>query len=182
LLVTDPLGIYLQDHLAGATFGLELAERCRRNNEGTPFGGELRALSAEIRGDRETLTDVMQELGARPSRPKVWAAWAFEKVQRLKPNGHLVGYTPLGRVEELESLAIGIAGKRALWQLLEQLADAGLPTSRDYGALAQRADTQLRRVEALRVEAGEEAFVSGTPSRTTPQPKTRLPRRRYPTT
>jgi hypothetical protein len=176
LLVTDPLTIYLQDHLAGATFGLELAERCRRNNEGTPFEGELRVLTAEIRRDRETLTDVMQELGARPSRSKAWVAWAFEKAQRLKPNGRLVGYTPLGRVEELESLAIGIAGKRALWQLLERLADAGLPIgSRDYGGLAQRADAQLRRVEALRVEAGEFAFVSGSPATSTSQPRTGLP-------
>jgi hypothetical protein len=164
--LTDPLGIYLQDHLAGATLGLELVERARRNNEGTELGAALGTLAAEIRSDRETLLEVMREVGAPPSRVKIAAAWASEKARRLKPNGRLVGYTPLARVEELESLAVGIAGKRALWRLLERLDAAGRPIGdRKYGALADRAQAQLDTVEGLRVQAGEEAFAAATAAR-----------------
>jgi hypothetical protein len=167
LLSTDPLGIYLQDHLAGATAGLELVERARRNNEGTELGAALGTLAAEIRSDRETLLGVMRDVGAPPSRVKIAVAWASEKARRLKPNGSLVGYTPLARVEELESLAVGIAGKRALWRLLERLDAVGRPVgTRDYGALAERAQAQLDTVEALRVQAGEEAFAAATAART----------------
>jgi hypothetical protein len=165
--MTDPLGIYLQDHLAGATFGLELVERAQRNNEGTEFDDSLGTLAEEIRRDREALLDVMRDIGARPSRLKVAAAWASEKARRVKPNGRLVGYTPLARIEEFESLAIGIAGKRALWHLLERLQALGRSVgSHDYAALADRAQAQLELVEELRVRAGEVAFGVASPART----------------
>ena len=161
--MTDPLGIYLQDHLAGATFGLELVERARRNNEGTEFDPSLRTLAEEIRRDRETLLDLMRDIGVAPSRLKIAAAWGSEKARRVKPNGRLVGYTPLARVEEFESLLLGIAGKRALWHLLGRLDVVGRPVGRhDYAALADRAQGQLEAVEQLRVRAGEVAFVAAT--------------------
>jgi hypothetical protein len=154
----DPLAIYLQDHLAGATFGVELVERCRRNNEGTEFSETLRELSDEIRSDRGTLRRLMHALGAEPSRLKNSVAWVSEKAQRLKFNGRLGGYSPLARVEELESLAIGIAGKRALWELLEDVGSsvAGF----DFAALREAAEDQLARVDSLRLRAAETAFGS----------------------
>jgi hypothetical protein len=170
--VTDPLGIYLQDHLAGATLGLELLERSRRNNEGTRLAAPLTELAAEIGADRETLLAVMRDAGAAPSRLKITVAWALEKAQRLKPNGRLVGYTPLARVEELESLAVGIGGKLAMWRALDELSAAGRPVGEhDFPALAERAEAQLRKVEGLRIEAARAAFVheSRAPTKTEPQ-------------
>jgi hypothetical protein len=35
------LGIYLNDHLAGATIGLELSRRARGSNEGNEYGEVL---------------------------------------------------------------------------------------------------------------------------------------------
>ena len=35
------LSIYLNDHLAGATIGVELARRIRARNRGTPLGDYL---------------------------------------------------------------------------------------------------------------------------------------------
>ena len=166
--MTDPLGIYLQDHLAGATLGLELLERCRRNNDGTRFAAPLRELAAEIGADRETLLAVMRDAGATPSRLKITVAWALEKAQRLKPNGRLVGYTPLARVEELESLAVGIGGKLAMWRVLDELSAAGRRVGgHDFRVLAGRAEAQLRKVEGLRIEAGRAAFVHASPASTT---------------
>ena len=153
------LHIYLQDHLAGATFGLQLAQRCQRNNESSELAEPLAKLTAEIAEDRRTLQAIMRDVRAEASRTKVAAGWTLEKVRRLKPNGALFEYTPLARVMELESLAIGIAGKRAMWRALDDVAltEADLD-HHDFSRLAERADDQLARVEALRRDAARTAF------------------------
>jgi hypothetical protein len=157
-LVASALHIYLQDHLAGATFGLELVQRCRRNNEGTEFAESLAELTAEIAEDRRALQRVMHDVGADASRTKVAAGWTLEKIRRLKPNGRLFEYTPLARVVELESLAIGIAGKRAMWRALDDVVPREDRGGRDFSALADRATDQLSRVEGLRLDAARAAF------------------------
>ena len=154
------LHIYLQDHLAGATFGLQLVQRCQRNNEGSELAEPLAKLTAEIAEDRRTLQAIMRDVGAEASRTKVAAGWTLEKVRRLKPNGKLFEYTPLARVVELESLAIGISGKKAMWRALEDVFSQDRRLARhDFPALAQRADDQLARVEDLRLAAARNAFV-----------------------
>lgn len=151
--------IYLQDHLAGAAFGYELAEHCRRRNERSEFGAPLGELTPEIAADRRTLIALMQQVGAERSNVKVSAAWLSEKARRLKPNGRLLTYTPLTRVVELEGLVVGIAGKRALWRTLENVASyEGELDGYDFAALAERAEDQLRRVERLRLQAARLAF------------------------
>lgn len=159
-LVAAALHIYLQDHLAGATFGLELVRRCQRNNEGSELAEPLAKLAAEIADDRRSLQAIMRDVGAEASRTKVAAGWTLEKVRRLKPNGRLFEYTPLARVVELESLAIGIAGKRAMWQALDDLVPSEDHLGfHDFSRLAARADDQLSRVEALRLDAAQRAFL-----------------------
>ena len=159
------LHIYLQDHLAGATFGYELVEHCRRRNEGSEFGAPLAELAGEIASDRQTLTALMRQVGAKRSNLKVSAGWLFEKTRRVKPNGQLFSYTPLTRVVELESLAIGISGKRALWRTLESVASQGGELEGyDFAALAEQAEEQLQRVERLRLQASRLAFAQ-KPSR-----------------
>ena len=158
--MASALHIYLQDHLAGATFGLELVQRCHRNNEGTEFAEPLAELTVEITEDRQTLRQIMRDVDADVSRTKVVAGWTLEKIRRLKPNGGLFEYTPLARVVELESLAIGIAGKRAMWQALDDVASTEDRLGRhDFWRLAERADDQLSRVEALRLDAARTAFL-----------------------
>ena len=39
----EPLGTYLNDHLAGAAAGVELAEKLGANYEGTPLGTAVAA-------------------------------------------------------------------------------------------------------------------------------------------
>ena len=101
----------------------------------------------------------MRDVGADASRTKVAVGWTLEKIRRLKPNGALFEYTPLARVVELESLAIGIAGKRAMWRALDDVASREARLDHhDFSKLAERADDQLSRVEALRLEAARTAF------------------------
>ena len=147
------LAIYLNDHLAGSTLGVELARRLRGSNQGDPeFGPALSEVCAEIEADRETLEAVMERLGVGRSRLKPLAAVLGERVGRLKLNGRLRGYSPLSRLDELEVLQLGVTGKRRLWRALEhthadELADFEL------AALTERASGQLRRLEALHLKA-----------------------------
>ena len=52
---TSLLGIYLNDHLAGATAGTELARRMARSHRGQEESGPLNRLAAEIAQDRSAL-------------------------------------------------------------------------------------------------------------------------------
>jgi hypothetical protein len=146
------LPIYLNDHLAGATVGLELARRAERENTGTEVGAFLHELATEIEQDRNTLVQVMQRLAVPQSRGKVAAAWTAEKLGRLKLNGQVRGYSPLSRLVELEGLAGGIEGKRALWLALGEVDDPRLAEI-DLGALAERARSQRERLEPHRLAA-----------------------------
>jgi hypothetical protein len=147
------LAIYLNDHLAGATAGVELARRLRASNEDDPeFGSALAEVCAEIEADRETLKAVMDRLGVAQSKLKPLAATLGERLGRLKPNGRLLSYSPLSRLDELELLQIGVVGKRRLWRALERTHAEDL-SGFDLGALAERATEQLRRLEALHLKA-----------------------------
>jgi hypothetical protein len=145
------LGIYLNDHLAGSTGGVETARRARGSNEGNEFGAPLSRICEEIETDRDSLETVMKEVGVGRSRIKPAIGWLGEKFGRLKPNGQLRGYSPLSRVVELELLILGISGKIRLWNLLDQLV--GEETSTDFKALIARGEDQRARVVELQERA-----------------------------
>jgi hypothetical protein len=151
--VGDLLAIYLNDHLAGATLGVELARRLRASNQDDPeFGPVLAEVCTEIEVDRETLKAAMEQLAVGQSRLRPLAAVLGERLGRLKLNGQLWGYSPLSRLDELELLQIGVVGKRRLWRALEHTHASDL-SGFDLGALAERATDQLRRLEALHLKA-----------------------------
>jgi hypothetical protein len=153
------LGIYLNDHLAGSTIGLELARRARGSNKSNEYGDVLDRIAREIDEDRETLKALMESLEIGHDRLKVGGAWIAEKLGRLKPNGRLLSYSPLSRLVELESLALGISGKLSLWEALREVAaeDARLDLE-ELGRLAERAERQRKEVWRLRQRAAREAF------------------------
>ena len=153
----DYLGIYMNDHLGGATAGLELAKRARDQNEGTRLGAFLDRLVEEIAEDRQTLREFMEMIDVGPDHLKVVGGWIAEKVGRLKLNGRLLGYSPLSRVIELEALSLGVEGKRLLWvALLEAHPDRfGADRLRD---LIARAERQRSDLEEHRLRAQREAF------------------------
>jgi hypothetical protein len=154
------LAIYLHDHLAGATAGVELARRARASNRGTKVGEALEGISAEIEADRATLERVMEHLEVKRNRAKVAGAWVAEKLGRLKLNGRLSGYSPLSRLVELEMLHIAITGKIQLWQALAETQGARL-TQFDLQGLTERAESQRAAVERLRRGAVHEALAGG---------------------
>jgi hypothetical protein len=154
------LSIYINDHLAGATFGLELSRRMASANEGTEFGSGMQRLATEIEEDREVLKEIMNTLEIRADPLKVPLGWTAEKLGRLKLNGQVTGYSPLSRLLEIESLSGGVAGKLNLWRCLGDVAvvDARLDGERLSG-LADRAKAQLDTLEDLRHRATTLAFL-----------------------
>jgi hypothetical protein len=147
------LAIYLNDHLAGATVGVELARRSRGSNQGdSVFGPALAQLCTEIEADRETLEWVMDQLGVGRSKLKPLGAVLGERLGRLKLNGRLRGYSPLSRLDELEVLQLGVSAKRRLWLALERTHADDLPNF-DFSALAERAAGQQTRLEELHLKA-----------------------------
>ena len=152
------LRIYLNDHLAGATAGLELAKRSLASNRGTPLGDFLEGLAAEIEDDRQALKRVMDALGLPQSSTKQSLALIAERVGRLKLNGQLRGYSDLSRLVELESLRIGVEGKLALWRSLKQTLPGERTVPVDLDALIERAERQRDGLERYRLEAARTAF------------------------
>ena len=154
---TKLLAIYLNDHLAGATAGVEVARRTAASNAEDPIGGPLREVRAEIEEDLETLKRLMDELGIKRSTIKPAGAWVAEKVGRLKPNGQLTGYSPLSRLVELEFLAMGISGKARLWRALGRSL-GGRSGDFDFEGLAARAERQREAIEELHLQAAGRAL------------------------
>ncbi len=169
----DLLKIYLNDHLAGATVGVELARRILRENKGNPVGQYFQTFVPELEEDRATVEAILLALGQPQNLLKQGLGWALEKLGRLKLNGRLIHYSPLSRVMELEGLCIGTEGRLSMWRSLRTLANKNERLARfDFGALIARAEQQLRTLERLRQQASDEAFSdsSGSVVRLTPSP------------
>jgi hypothetical protein len=160
------LDVYLSDHLAGATLGVELARRAAKSNRGTPTGEFLEWLHHEITEDRRTLLAVVRALGADTSPAKSAVAWAGEKAARLKLNGRVRGYSPLSRLVELEGLETGVTGKRSLWQALAQtFPDDPRVAGFDLDALIARAEQQLEGIRKHRLGAAPDALLGDASDR-----------------
>ncbi len=157
----DYLKIYLEDHYAGATAGLELARRSAGANRGTLYGDVLDRIAVEIEEDRDSLRVIMTTLGVGPDRFKVAGAWAGEKAGRLKLNGHLTGYSPQSRVIEIEGLVVAVTAKRCLWAALHHVAPQEPRLDiEELDRLLERADRQLADLEEQRLKAVSEAVAA----------------------
>ncbi len=156
--MTDPLAIYLNDHLAGATAGRELFRRATAGASG-PHRETLQRLTREVEDDRSVLIEIMKQLEVPVRHYKVVAGWLAEKVGRAKPNGRLIARSPLSSLLEAEALLIGVRGKAAGWQALRMLAAQEPRLSATHlDELIARADRQSSELEEIRREAAVTAF------------------------
>lgn len=153
------IAIYLNDHLAGATGGVELVHRVAREHDNE----RLAELARDIEQDRESLLRIMGALGVEQDHIKVAGGWLGEKVSRLKLNGHLFSRSPLSYVLELEALRLAVDGKCAGWQTLRSLADHHDGLDRAHlDELLTRAETQKQTLEELRRQAAAAVFAPPT--------------------
>jgi hypothetical protein len=155
--MSDPLSIYLHDHLAGAALAIELLESMSEQHAGKPLGQFASGLLVEIEQDRDVLRGLSERVGPASNAVKELAAWLAERLSRVKLRGQRD--KDLETFEALEFLQLGIHGKLALWRALAVAAatDARLKAT-DFSHLAGRAEAQENGVEQQRLEAARTAF------------------------
>jgi hypothetical protein len=156
----EQLAAYLDDHLAGARFALDVLERLHDSFTGKPLGDLASRLLEEIDEDRAVLQKLAEDIGSGGSATKNLTSWIAEKASRFKLR--FSSETDLGTFEALETLALGVLGKLKLWQALSAIktADARLQ-SLDFERLMSRAKSQHDRLEAHRLKLAT-AFVQST--------------------
>lgn len=154
------LAIQLNDNLASATAGVELAGRARGSNSDGQLGELLVQVAGDLAANRAALEDVMGALDVGKDRVKQVAGWTGEKLGRLKPNGRLISHSPLSRVTELSALALIYQHSAILWLGLGELLAADERTVEiDFAGRAGRcehfrAELERRAVAALGVALG----------------------------
>jgi hypothetical protein len=156
------LGIYLNDHLAGATGGAGLAQRMAATAApGSESARALNMLVAEITQDRLALLTIMGTLEIPVRGYKMFAGWVGEKAGRAKLNGHLLTRSPLSELEETELLRLGVEGKAAAWRSLRSLAERDSRLDADWlDDLLDRAKRQSDMLETLRVAVAERVLAT----------------------
>jgi hypothetical protein len=155
--MSNPLGTYLNDHLAGAAHAIDLVEFMRDRYEGEEIGQFAAWLLTDIESDREVLRELTERTDAGVSQVKELAGWLGEKVSRLKLRHD--ANDGLGLFEALEFLEVGIHGKLELWRALAVVAPTNPRLSGvDFEHLVNRAEKQRAEVERKRLQV---AFVFG---------------------
>lgn len=158
----EALAIYLNDHLTGATGGVELAKRIADTQGSSAKAATFQRLATEIDEDREALVRIMEALDIRVDQVKVAAGWVGEKVGRLKLNGRLFSRSELSSVIELEGLRLGVEGKVAGWRSLRAVAEIDHRVdAAQIDGLIERAERQSDEIEELRIQAAATVFVAG---------------------
>ena len=158
-VVECPLAIYLHDHLAGATYALDLVQALRDHYKGQALAELASQLHTEIVAGKDTLERIAESFGPASDFIKHIAAWLSEKVSRLKLDHS--NPTGLGTFEALEFLALGIHCKRAMWRALSEISrDEPALTNVDFASLIARAENQERLVEEQRLIAAHRTLDS----------------------
>ena len=151
--------VYLNDHLAGAMLGSDLAEQIQERSEGTPFGDVMVTISAQIEEDRETLVGLMERMDIGRNPVKQATTWLAEKASRPKFSGMTSGDPDVGYFMALESMMLGVSGKLALWEALKRVAGAHPEiAASNLDELIERARSQRDTLEEERLRAAERAL------------------------
>ncbi len=149
---SQPLAIYLNDHLAGATGGVELIRRIAGESRNTVVEPATRRLATEIAADREALTRIMGDLGIGIDRVRVTLGWLGEKAARLKTNGRVLTRSPLSLLLEIEAMRLGVEGKICLWGSLLTLVPRHPELNKaELTRLRERGRHQADELESLRI-------------------------------
>ena len=155
-MANKQLAIYLNDHLAGATGALELLTHLEETSTGTAVGAALTQLHVEIEGDRQELEHLMERLNIDVSVSRKVSGWLGEKLAYVKLQLDDTSDGSMRLFEGLEALALGIQGKRGLWQALAVVSACESELKHvQYDQLIQQAEDQHRRVEVLRLDAAK---------------------------
>jgi hypothetical protein len=150
---------YLSDHFGGAEAAIELLDRLIRHEGADPDSWYV-TLRAELDLDRTVLRGLVESFGATAAAPlKAASAWLAEKLTR--PKLDLVDDESMGLFLSHEILALGVLGKRSLWEALRSVsADDPRLAGIDFDMLVRRACLQHEQIEARRLLLAARALAS----------------------
>lgn len=122
----------------------------------------LQIVPRQIAADEVALDRAMKFLDVHGGLIKRVFAALIQVVGQLKINGQLVGYSPLSRVVEIETLMSGIVAKRRLWASLRQVTEhrRELLHGIDLVDLEIRAQRQLEGLGPVHEFAARMAFAT----------------------
>jgi hypothetical protein len=155
------IDVYLNDHLAGAMLGSDLAEQIRQRHEGSPLGELMSSLAREIEEDRLQLVDLMQRMGISRNPIKQATGWLAEKASRVKFRGIGSGEPEQSAFMALETLTLGVQGKASMWKALREVQNQYPPlAATNLEELIARAVKQVDALEHERLAAGALALAN----------------------
>ncbi len=156
--MSAPLATYLHDHLAGSHFAIKLLDSLHEQYLGEDLGDFAAAIRAEVKKDQQTLQTIIDQVGTTHLDLTEAAGWLVEKTTQFKLQRD-DSRGGLGTFEALETLTLGIRGKRALWKVLPKIreVDQRIPDL-DFEHLRVRADDQFSLVEDQRLKLAPFTF------------------------
>src|SRR5215207_655399 len=110
-MLTEALGVYLNDHLAGSVAALKTMDDLAGRERGRPLGEKLRALHSEVGEEQRGLRDLLARIETDEHRIKQAAAWLAEKAGQGKMALSAWTHPDLATLQGLESLVLGLQGK-----------------------------------------------------------------------
>jgi hypothetical protein len=154
------LRTYLNDHLAGSVAALEMLDHLADLHSDPDRKQFFIGLHAEVQEDQKVLQRLLEQVGGEESAVRKAAAWLSEKFGQAKLRLDDTGDGQLRVLEALETVALGIQGKLALWRALAAVADR-VPQLRgiDFSRLEQRALQQHQQVDAQRLQTARTTLV-----------------------
>ena len=157
------LPIYLNDHLMGSTTGIELVQRIASEHAAPSSARSPTGLAPEIEaGPRRAAGDHGAPRRRRSDQAKVALGWVTREGRPAQAQRRAARHSPLTPLIELESLSLGIEGKRSLWLALAEVDAVAERIGRDRLAeLIARAADQRERVEVHRRAAARRGVHGG---------------------
>jgi hypothetical protein len=154
------LHAYLLDHLSGADAAITVVQRLRKTQAGTFHGQLFAELDDEFSEERVVLSRMLEALGGGTLSLKRTVGRVAGAVMQIAAGGD---DGDLSLFRTLESLAVGVQGKRLLWRVLDRLS-ADLPLDghrRPFREFEAQAVDQWRRIEEHRAEVARQTFIAG---------------------
>lgn len=154
----DRVNTYAAGHLMASHSGVAMFRAAASRHEGSPWGAELGALTAEIEADRASLEQIVRATGSDPgSVPHRAARYALEGMGHASRVLHWP--TDLSTLAELEKLRGGVSAKSVGWEILLAAATHDHRLSRvALESLLARAHDQSRRLRTIHLQMAQVLF------------------------
>ncbi|HEV2777593.1 MAG TPA: hypothetical protein VGV90_18530 [Solirubrobacteraceae bacterium] len=157
------LDTYLNDHIAGAIAGVNLAKMAAEEHQTDEHGPFFSEIYAAIQADFDTLQQLATSLGVDESASKSALAEVGSKVMAPKFTGG--EDDELNAFVTLETLSIGIEGKVCMWKALKTVeSEYAAFKEFDIDELVARGISQREKIEEQRQKVAPLALTESVPA------------------